>query len=164
MRGQDIHDVHVHGSSFASKVAVEWRGPDARYHFWLDASTMQPEETIYKNPIPLVKRGQPGFFDTRKLDAMAARWRPIVAAIMDVVKHRDLIGEWRREKEREQAEHEAQRRLAIRLRTVANHSGELLGALTACVAAMEAPGSGRHATALRRAKDLLAMLEAPSDA
>jgi hypothetical protein len=156
MRGDEIHGLRIGKRMADGKISVWWQDATFDYHFWADPDSLEiTDGRFYRHR----DMEDPQLSRTTNLNARSPRWDPIMRAIIDVVKHRDLIGEWRRAKEAEAAQRDADNRLAARLRMVASHSGELLGALTACVAAMEAPGSGKHAVALRRAKDLLAMLE-----
>lgn len=83
--------------------AAGWHADGARFHVWFDPTTFEPEQVVYKNP--LVARGRPGYFDTRKLRADTALQAAIIQYVLGVVRRDDLVGKGRAaEKAKEVAE------------------------------------------------------------
>jgi hypothetical protein len=73
----------AHGSG----IAVSWQTAIARFHIWLTEDGVLLGDTIYKNP--LAERGQPGYFDTRRLKSTSASNAKIVALAL---KSSDVAG------------------------------------------------------------------------
>lgn len=68
----NITDVHVDAPPYntsydKARTAAGFTFQDARYHIWFNVGTRTSESALYKNP--LVKCGEPGFYEPRKLDA-----------------------------------------------------------------------------------------------
>jgi hypothetical protein len=70
-----LEDIHVGVET--SGTSMGWtfgkaQGAPARYHVWINRQTLaliSEDGPLYKNPLLGLKRGEPGHFDTRKLDA-----------------------------------------------------------------------------------------------
>ncbi len=75
-----ISKIGLSGTEYSIAVSCEYDG--ARFHIWLNPKTLKPngDQTLYKNSIP--ERGEPGSFDTRKLDQNGATGRIIVPAML----------------------------------------------------------------------------------
>lgn len=68
--------------------SVSWKTADARYHIWLSGSLMSDNTVLFKNS--LVARDQPGYFDTRRLDATNKGNAAMIAAVKAIVERDDL--------------------------------------------------------------------------
>lgn len=100
-----------------ARVSADWKDSEGRYHVWFDPNSrtlhtsvgfgkFHKEGTIYKNP--LVEPGQPGYFDTRKLDAASPKNQRILEFVFETINREGLIAKARvaaeqREKERLEA-------------------------------------------------------------
>lgn len=69
--------------------SISWKTADARYHVWLSGSYISDNTVLYKNSFVL-KRGEPGYFDTRRLDATKAGNAAMIAAVKAIVERDGL--------------------------------------------------------------------------
>lgn len=89
-----ISNIHVTVSLLGTSAAACWNEGDARFHVWFDPKTRAPSVAggrtlIYKNP--LCERGQPGFFDTRKLRAESPRNQAILEHVFETINRDGLV-------------------------------------------------------------------------
>lgn len=125
-------NVHVDGlSAFHNRAAASWNLDGARYHVWFDLETKQVEAgyVLYKNPPLDVSSRDPGFFNTRKLDADSPSNAKVIERVFAEIEERGLIAaaieENKREEYRRGKEMEA---LALEQR-IKESGPELLAAL-----------------------------------
>lgn len=70
---------------------ISWQTRDARYHINLsNGATEYDGQEIYKNSLP--NHGEPGYYNTRRLDGTKDTNAKIIAQVMDIVKRGDMIG------------------------------------------------------------------------
>lgn len=101
----EVGNVNLHGD----KVSVSWETPEARFHVWAHPKSGQIQnglgivkgrpgdrETVgergpvlYKNPLVAYK--EPGYFDTRSLDATKPANAKTIEYVLGVVRERGLI-------------------------------------------------------------------------
>lgn len=87
-----IENIHV-DSINGSKYAIGWTIGAARFHIWAEQrrGRRELEGTIFKNPPLDLKRGQPGYFDTRQLNPEHKTQAAILAAVLAVVDRDNLL-------------------------------------------------------------------------
>lgn len=97
---KNISDISVNNISLdGSRASANWSGPDARFHVWFDTKTKSIEPytgtggtpTVFKNPPLSVNRGEPGHFETRRLDARVAKHTAVIAYVFSVVERDGLM-------------------------------------------------------------------------
>lgn len=85
-----MEQIAVDRSSGYSAYSLSWRTAGARYHVWLKREDLSlTEGTLFKNP--LVKRGEPGYFNTRQLDVDAPKNRAMIQIAFEWAKQQKLI-------------------------------------------------------------------------
>ena len=96
----NITGIHVDGlNDQRTRAAAGWQDGEARYHFWFDLKTRTIEglhftdgkPTIYKNSLVTESR-EPGYFNTRYIDATKKKNVAIIAAVWDEINAKELIG------------------------------------------------------------------------
>lgn len=70
-------------------IAVGWQFEGANYHIWIWSGKFDSTGTLFKNS--LVDRGQPGYFDTRKLNPTNSRNADMIAIAFAIVKSSRLL-------------------------------------------------------------------------
>lgn len=91
-----VTSVHIVGTDIGRfGVACEFDG--ARYHVWLDPQTCEPAKSniMYKNPAPGLKRGEPDYFDARKLALDGPSAQKVYPAMRAAIADGTLIQKWR---------------------------------------------------------------------
>lgn len=83
-----LTNVHVTYTS-NHHISVGWQFEGANYHIWIWSGKFDPMGTLFKNP--LVDRGQPGYFDTRRLNPIKARNADMIAIAFAIVKTSNLL-------------------------------------------------------------------------
>lgn len=102
-----IEKVEITGS-LNDRIGLGWQADGARFHIWLNPDTLEPitvrkgwradaptvpDWTLYKNP--LVARGQPGHFDTRRLDGTKRSNATMIGDAIAHAKAHKLVEAWR---------------------------------------------------------------------
>jgi hypothetical protein len=96
----NIKNVTVDGlNDQRTRAAAGWQDGEARYHFWFDLKTRSLEglhftdgkPTIYKNSLVTESR-EPGYFNTRYIDATKKKNVAIIAAVWDEINAKELVG------------------------------------------------------------------------
>ena len=113
--------IHVSNyEPYNKRAAAGWNLDGARYHFWFKVDTKKVEdEIIYKNPFLDVQRHAPGHFETRKLDALAAKNAQIVKHVFEAIEDGSMIAVAISDyefKERQRAEEEKAHRREQRIK------------------------------------------------
>lgn len=88
---KQISDV---GVSFRDETtySINWNFDGARYHIWPNGTYGQNNSPIlYKRPPHGIKRNEPGFFDTRRLDGTNSRNMVMIAQVMAIVNAGNMI-------------------------------------------------------------------------
>jgi hypothetical protein len=94
MKTPAIENVHADNLR-ESCCGIGWRiaGQPDRYHVWVDLKTGRILEGswFYRNPPLALKRGDPGYFDTRSHNPDAKVNAPMIAAVLAIVERDQLI-------------------------------------------------------------------------
>lgn len=95
-----------------SSVYVQWEKGGCRYHVWINEKNnkREPIETLFKNPLEGIKSGEPGFFDTRRLQPFNTANRRDVEYALKVADVERARSEYILKEEREKAEREQNRK------------------------------------------------------
>lgn len=105
---QNITDVYYDVEGYDGQThCIGWKTADARWHVWLSGSAMSDNVTLFKNP--LVKSGQPGYFDTRRLDATNKGNAAMIAAAKAIIERDGLKAKAQAAYEAKQAAEKAER-------------------------------------------------------
>lgn len=103
-----IKNVQVQPNGFDN---VYWLGCDfdgARYHVWLEPSTLEPvEPVLYKNPPIELKPSDAGYYSTRRLSTRSALGRWITQSMIETMKSNGLLEKARKREEQCQREEQA---------------------------------------------------------
>lgn len=92
-----ITNIHVDSLSHDGKRAAAcWEQDGCRFHFWIEieAGTVKRDAEvgpIYKNPLLGIERGQPGHFDSRKIDPSAPKNVAILAHVFEAIDSERLV-------------------------------------------------------------------------
>src|SRR5262245_58793204 len=110
-------------------ICVEWADEQARYHIWINEDRTLNICTLFKNPLAGLKHGQPGYFDTRRLDPTKKANKEIIAQALAAA---DIAGALKAQAEveaKEKADRDAQRKERERVERLNAAAPELLAAL-----------------------------------
>jgi hypothetical protein len=111
----NITNVHVtdHGvmrpDSGMQQFSLGWDTADGRYHVWLDKPGV-PRQVVYKNPLRDIERGQPGHFDTRRLQLKTMVNTRMVGEALRIAREADLYTAATKAREKAEADALAKRR------------------------------------------------------
>lgn len=83
-----ISNIHVMYSTSESFVSAHWEYDGARFHTFVNR-TLDGGKTVYKNA--LVPHGQPGYFETRRLDGTKNANAWMIEEVLRVVKDGKLF-------------------------------------------------------------------------
>jgi hypothetical protein len=87
-RGKKMEDIRV--AIFGGTMTAAFVEKGFRFHVWLGKSG-NPEGILFKNPPLETRRGDPGYFQTIRLDATNKTNAPKIKKLMEAVRERDLI-------------------------------------------------------------------------
>lgn len=144
-----VENVEVHISSMyyddmiPRMVSLGWTRREAdkefRYHVWLrDPYTFAHEGVVYKNPPRAVKYKEPGYFDTRRLDAWASGNHAMITDAVSIAQRNDLMNKAIAAKRAELEAERAKTREEWRIRQIKEAGPLLLEALKKIDAALAA--------------------------
>jgi len=82
---QAITNLHATVQPHSDRVGLGCNRGTVRYHVWVTRGrpTKIDGDALYANPAKHLRRGEPGYFGTRQLDATAAKNQPVVRAMLD---------------------------------------------------------------------------------
>lgn len=95
------------GPANGDRVGLSCVHGGARYHVWLHPATMDPGGTLYKNPPRGVSQLDDGYFHTRKLGVSSRFALSLIASMLEVYRRDDLLGRFKAEQAREEADRQA---------------------------------------------------------
>lgn len=155
-----LTNVHVDClDSDRSGGAVGWEADGAHFHMWVKLPDLSHNGVIFKNPPPDLKSYDRGYFRTRKLNADARQWVPIVDAVFAEVRERGLVAAAFAEEDRKKAEARRQYAEYLALKLKQDAAADLFAALRDLTIAAEAAGwdlDKQNAPILNAAREALA--------
>lgn len=130
---EPLTNVHISSLSRRS-FALNCEHGGARYHVWIDRTTMQPDPILFKNAPSQVKQGDTGYFHTRKLDRNGAFGRIVFPLMWQAMKDERLYEKACEDDAAKEAAQEAERAVARRRYRIEQAAPDLYAALRLAVA------------------------------
>lgn len=133
----DLQDIHVSNVGYDhTRAALGWRHDGAWFHIWVTLPDLTPGGaittaskplTIFKNP--LADRGEPGHFDTRRLDGTKKLGRQMIEQATAFAISNNLAAAAIAERVAEEAAEQAKNEAAMRQHRKEQAAGALYDAL-----------------------------------
>lgn len=96
----------------------------ARYHIWLNHTTLNPGDVVYKNPLT-EDRKDPAHFRTRRLRTSSQWSRRLIASMLEIYKDKNLLESFEAQEAKADADREAKNAAADKLERIHNAAPDM---------------------------------------
>jgi len=119
-----VSNVEV-SSRNAERVSLGCEHERARYHIWIDPSTLDIEDVLYKNPLEGTDRNSPEYFRTRKMRVDSKFSASLIQSMLRQMKDGDLLAKFEDWEAREETKRKADNKAAERVRRMKDAAEEM---------------------------------------